>query len=128
MGTQRGNEGPSPETAVNLVRDRSEVIGEPKRERDDGERRIGIAAGGKDRSSGDVEVGHLVYSTVLVHDSMSGIVVHPCRTQLVPVAEDRRRMVAGSEGRDHSTQACLVYGVAEDLYGPPNRVPVDARK
>jgi hypothetical protein len=34
--------------AASLVRRRSDVIGEPKGERDDGQRRVGIAAGGKD--------------------------------------------------------------------------------
>src|ERR1700676_3437634 len=107
---------------------RFEVIGEPKRERDDGQRRISIAARGKDRPSGDVEVGHLVYSTVLVHDSTSGVMVHPCRTEVVPVAEDCRRIFPDSKGRDHSAHACLTDGVAENLHGPPDRVPVRGRQ
>ena len=56
---------------------------EPEGQGDDGQRRIGETAGGKNRAAGDEEIRHVMHSAIGIDHAVSGIVVHPRGAQEV---------------------------------------------
>jgi len=61
---------------------------EPEGQGNDGQRRIGKTAGGKDGGAGDEEIRHVMHSAIGIDHAVSGIVVHPGGTQEVMQADE----------------------------------------